>query len=137
MWGWQWIWTWWVICNTPYVKVSYNHVKIKLSYTCTCHEDILGSGHTDPLIHNLRTRWEWAVSFTSKPLYSRERVFGTHWIGDCVGPRPSLDVWVRDKSLAFARNWTTFLRHPIRSFVIVPNMHNPKVRQVSVDFTTV
>jgi hypothetical protein len=31
------------------------------------------------------------VSFTPRPLYTRERVPGTHCIGSCVGPRTGLD----------------------------------------------
>jgi hypothetical protein len=39
------------------------------------------------------TRWRWVVSFTSRPLPSpRERAISTHWVGDWVGPRASLDV---------------------------------------------
>jgi hypothetical protein len=46
--------------------------------------------------------------------------------------------WVREKSLAFARNWTVFLRHPVHSLVIIItlNMQNLKVQQFSIDFTT-
>jgi hypothetical protein len=37
------------------------------------------------------------VSFTSRPLYPRERAPGTHWIGGWVGPRAGLDAVVKRK----------------------------------------
>jgi hypothetical protein len=37
------------------------------------------------------------VSFTSQPLYLRERAPGTHWIGGWVGPRAGLNVMVKRK----------------------------------------
>jgi hypothetical protein len=37
------------------------------------------------------TSWRWVVSFTPLPLYPRERVPGTHFIGGWVDSRASLD----------------------------------------------
>ena len=45
-----------------------------------------GSGGTPPLILNLGTIWQWAVSFTSR----KNSV--TYWTGGSVGPRPRLHV---------------------------------------------
>jgi hypothetical protein len=36
---------------------------------------------------DLGTRWRWVVSFTPRPLYSRERAPGTHFIGGWAGPK--------------------------------------------------
>jgi len=36
------------------------------------------------------------VSFMLWPLYLKGGGFGTHWIGDCVGPRAGLDILVKD-----------------------------------------
>jgi len=35
------------------------------------------------------------VCFTSRPLYPEERIPGTHWIGDCVGPRLCMDAVIK------------------------------------------
>lgn len=39
------------------MKVSYNRVNIRLSYTCAFHEDIWGSGGTVARNINLGVRW--------------------------------------------------------------------------------
>jgi hypothetical protein len=55
-----------------------------------------GSGCIDPHYLELGTSWRWVVSFTSRPLYPRERDPGTHFIGGSVDPRAGLDdVWKR------------------------------------------
>jgi hypothetical protein len=40
---------------------------------------------------DLGTTWRWVVSFTSLPLYSRERAPGTHSIAGWVDPKAGLD----------------------------------------------
>jgi len=52
-------------------------------------------------------------------------------------PDPVWMFWVRDKSLAFARNWTMFLRQPVRGLVIILTMQNLKVQQLLIDVTDV
>jgi hypothetical protein len=50
------------------------------------------------LILNLGTRWGWVVSVTPRPRFTPgERIPGTHWIGDWVGPRAGLDAEARRK----------------------------------------
>jgi hypothetical protein len=56
-----------------------------------------GSGDIAPHILDLRTRWRWVVSFTTRPIYLREKAPGTHWIGGWVGPRAVLDTVVKRK----------------------------------------
>jgi hypothetical protein len=43
-------------------------------------------------IFDLGTRWRWVVSFAPWSLFPREIVSSTHWIGDWVGLRASLDA---------------------------------------------
>jgi hypothetical protein len=50
------------------------------------------NGGIAPCILNLGTRWRLVVSFMTRPLYSRENVPGTHWIGGLVGPRAGVDA---------------------------------------------
>jgi hypothetical protein len=45
------------------------------------------SGDTAPHILNLGATWRWVVSFTIRPLYSRERAADTRWIRGWVDPR--------------------------------------------------
>jgi hypothetical protein len=45
-----------------------------------------GSGDIAPPILDLDTRWRWVVRFTPRPIYLRESVTDTHWIGGWVGP---------------------------------------------------
>jgi hypothetical protein len=45
----------------------------------------------DPHFLDLSTSWRWVVSFTPRPLYTRERAPGTHCIGGWVDPRAGLD----------------------------------------------
>jgi hypothetical protein len=47
--------------------------------------------YTDPHFFDLSTNWRWVVSFTSRPLYPRERAPGTNYIGGWVDPRAGLD----------------------------------------------
>jgi hypothetical protein len=42
------------------------------------------------------------VSFTSLPLYSREKAAGTHWIVGCLGPRTGLDAVLERKKNSFS-----------------------------------
>jgi hypothetical protein len=51
-----------------------------------------GGGCIDPHFLDLGTSWRWAVSFTPRPLYPRERAPGTHCIGGWVDPRAGLDM---------------------------------------------
>jgi len=44
------------------------------------HGDVGGSGSIAPRILNLGTRRRWAISFTSRSLYSQGKSPGTHWI---------------------------------------------------------
>jgi hypothetical protein len=46
---------------------------------------------------DLGTRWRWMVSFTTRPLYPRERAPSTHWIGGWVGSRAVLDAVMKKK----------------------------------------
>jgi hypothetical protein len=50
-------------------------------------------------ILDLGTSWRWAISFTPQPLYLRERVHGTHWIGGWVGLATGLDSVEKRKPL--------------------------------------
>jgi hypothetical protein len=50
-----------------------------------------GSGCIDHVFLTSGTSWRWVVSFTPRPLYSRERASRTHWIGGWVGPTAGLD----------------------------------------------
>jgi hypothetical protein len=49
---------------------------------------------------DLDTSWRWVVSFTPLPLYTPERVPGTHFIGGGVDPRAGLDDMEKWKFLA-------------------------------------
>jgi hypothetical protein len=51
----------------------------------------MGSGCIDPHFLDLGTSWRWVVSSTPLPLYPRERVPGTHFVGGWVDPRAGLD----------------------------------------------
>jgi hypothetical protein len=59
------------------------------------------------LILNLRTKWGWVVSVTSRPRFTP----GTHWIGGWVGLRAGLDAGARRKILCLCRG--SNLEHPI------------------------
>jgi hypothetical protein len=67
------------------------------------------SGGMAPRILNLGTRRRWEVSFTSRPLYPRERVHGTHWIEGYVGPIAGLDA-VGENIPALAGNQTPVIQ---------------------------
>jgi hypothetical protein len=43
------------------------------------------SGGVAPATVNLGARWRGVVSFTPRPLYSRRKPTGTHWIGRLFG----------------------------------------------------
>jgi hypothetical protein len=70
-------------------------VKVKLSLCLTNlalrHEGVWGSGCIDPHFRDLGTSWRRVVSFTSRPLYLRIKVPGTHLIGGWVDPGAGLD----------------------------------------------
>jgi len=70
----------------------------------------MGSRGIAPYILDVSTRWRWMVSFTPRPLYPRERVPGTHWIGGWVDPRTVLDAVVK-KFPAPTGNRTLELRY--------------------------
>jgi hypothetical protein len=61
---------------------------------------VCGSGCIDPRIFDLGTSWRWVISFTTLPLYHRERVPGTNWIGGWVGPISGLDDVEKRKLLS-------------------------------------
>jgi hypothetical protein len=74
-------------------------VKVKLTLCLTKHHAMKtywGSGSIAPRILDLGTRWRWVVSFTTRPLYHRERAPGTHGIG-WVGSWVVLDAVVKRK----------------------------------------
>jgi hypothetical protein len=48
---------------------------------------------------------QWVISFTPRPIYSRERASCIHCIRRWVGPRAGLDA-VGEKSLTLAGNWS-------------------------------
>jgi hypothetical protein len=54
-------------------------------------EGVWASACIDPHFLDLGTIWRSVVSFTTRPLYSRGKVPGAHWIGSWVDPRASLD----------------------------------------------
>jgi hypothetical protein len=58
------------------------------------------------------------VSFTTRPLYPKERALGTYWIGDWVGSRAVLDAMVKRKIPNFRRD--SNLDHPIVQPVVSP-----------------
>jgi hypothetical protein len=80
--------------STERASKFYN-VKLSLCLTnwALRHEDICGSGCIDPNFLDLGISWSWVVSFTPLPLYPRERVPSTHFIGSWVDPRAGLDHW--------------------------------------------
>jgi hypothetical protein len=49
-----------------------------------------GSGCRDTHFRDLGTSWRWVVHFTFRPLYSRGRIPGTHWIRGWVDLRAGL-----------------------------------------------
>jgi len=54
-------------------------------------------GGVAPRILNIGTRLRWVVSFTPRPLYPVEIIYGNHWIWGRVGHRVGLDVVARRK----------------------------------------
>jgi len=50
------------------------------------------TGYTATCILNLSARWRRVDSFTSRPLFPRERISCTYWIGAWVGPRACLNA---------------------------------------------
>jgi hypothetical protein len=65
-------------------------LKVKLS-RCLTNEGVWGSVCIYQHYLDLWNSWMWVVSFTSRPLYPRERASGTHCIGRWVDPRAGLD----------------------------------------------
>jgi hypothetical protein len=51
------------------------NIKLSLCWTnyALHHESVWGSGYIDPYFIDLGTSWRWAVSFTLRPLYPREK----------------------------------------------------------------
>jgi hypothetical protein len=74
----------------PNLKVK-GKLSLYLTNYAVCHEDVWGSGCTDPHFLDLSTSWWWVVSFTPRPLYPRERAHSTHCIGGWVDSRAGLD----------------------------------------------
>jgi hypothetical protein len=98
------------LCQTPRIyhllapavkKLLIIKVKQRWSSPCTRHKGVWGNKVIALLILNLGTRLRWEVNFTPQPLYSSERASGIHEIGDCVGPRASLDALAKRKNLSF------------------------------------
>jgi hypothetical protein len=58
------------------------------------------------------------VRFTPRPLYPRERIPGTHWTGDWVGPRAGLDT-AATKIKIPCPNGEPNSGHPPRSLVTI------------------
>jgi len=79
-------------------------------------------------IRDLHTRWRWVVSFTHRPLYPREWVPGTHWVGRGVGPIAGVDAVIKRKIPSpcrasnpttiqpVAKSYTTELSRPLGSY---------------------
>jgi hypothetical protein len=57
----------------------------------------MGSWGILPRILDHGIGWRWVVSFTSRPIYPRERAPGTHWIGGWVGSRAGLDAVMKSE----------------------------------------
>jgi hypothetical protein len=77
-----------------------HHRAYELSLCLTKHHTMKmhwGNGGMAPCILVLGTIWRLVVSFTPRPLYSRERAPGSQWRGGWVGPRASLDTVVKRK----------------------------------------
>jgi hypothetical protein len=99
------------------------------------HEDLLGSGGVAPRILNFGTRWRWVVSFTYRPLYSRLKSPGIHWVEGWVGPRPGLDAVAKTRSPFHSSTGTrtrslvtvvtyrhfTLTRYALAGLLLVPN----------------
>jgi hypothetical protein len=73
------------------------------------------SGGIDPRLLDLDTSLRWVISFTPRPLYTRERDRGTHWIGGWVGPRAGLDAAEKRKFLILPGLELRPLGRPARS----------------------
>ena len=54
--------------------------------------NLCAGGRRAPLIFNLESKWRQLACLTPRPLFSRGRIPGTHWIWMQVCPRPSLDI---------------------------------------------
>jgi hypothetical protein len=74
---------------TEFQFMEKRNVKVKffqcLTHSTLHHEDVWGSGCTDPCSPGLSTSWMWVVIITPRPLYPTppgERAPSTHWIGD-------------------------------------------------------
>jgi hypothetical protein len=58
----------------------------------------VGKWRYSSIILDLSTRWRLVISFKPLPLYPEEMAPGTHWIGDCVGPRADMNCSRKRKS---------------------------------------
>jgi len=61
-----------------------------------------------PHVLNFETRWRRVFSFTSPPLYPRDKSPpGTHWTGYWLGPRAGLHTVAERKIpvITIAKNW--------------------------------
>lgn len=57
-------------------------------------QEYRGSTGTFLLILNLSTRCRWVLNFKRRPLYPQEKSPpSSHWIGDWVAPRTSLEIF--------------------------------------------
>lgn len=78
---------------TDNVKTNNSDGKVLSGTYCVSRpEQVWISGGKAPLFLCLGTRWMWVVSFTPRPLYSREKFSGTHRIGCWVDPIVGLDA---------------------------------------------
>ena len=72
----------------------------QLSWPCVCHNDVRRRGSITPPILCLCTRYRWAVSTISLPLYLLENKFQLSLNSSLCGPQGHRDIW--RKKIAFA-----------------------------------
>ena len=87
---------WKKICTATVLLLQRQVTKDKVfpAHAMNAHRERRGAA---PLIHNLGSRWRWAVNFAPRSLCPRERNPGTHWIGGWVGPRAGMDGFGEEK----------------------------------------
>jgi hypothetical protein len=104
---------------TSHVLVNFLSERVKLSLCLTSsalrHEGVWRSGCVDPHFVDLRTGWRRVVSFTPRPLYTRERAPSTHWIGGWVSHRAGLDDVEKRKFFTLPELTLRPLGRPARS----------------------